>query len=336
MTMSQRLFCATTALAAWCCLVSPTLAIEPEVRDSARIFTSRGVSDANQILRDIKKTSKVDVVVETFDGIPSDRQQEAKSQNIDTFVTNWAKDRARTIGVKGIYVLICRNPNKLAAIDNLVDRQFSDSNLREMRGRMIEQFKDKKWDDGLLMGLRYARDTLGQQIRKTTTTAAPTSNNRNSAAPADEGGWSWMGILLAVGAGLLVLWLVVGLFRAFTGGGAGAGGGGGYGGGGGGGGGGFMTSMLGGLFGAAAGMWLYNSFFSPPHTPPMGGGDYSGGNAGPETTGDYSGGTDDIGGSSGGDYSGGGGDWGGGGGGDWGGGGDVGGGGDWGGGGGDF
>ena len=70
------------------------------------------------------------------------------------------------------------------------------------------------------------------------------------------GGWICLGLCVLLG-----VWLVIGIIRAFTGGG---GGGGGYGGGGGGGGG-FGSSLMGGLFGAMAGMWLYNSMFGGHH-----------------------------------------------------------------------
>ena len=74
----------------------------------------------------------------------------------------------------------------------------------------------------------------------------------------------WLCPILIVVA---IAWIVIGLIRSFTG--AGRGGpapgsyaGGGYGGGpgdggGGGGGGGFMSSLVGGMFGAAAGNWMY-------------------------------------------------------------------------------
>jgi uncharacterized protein len=74
--------------------------------------------------------------------------------------------------------------------------------------------------------------------------------------------WSWLVPLVVVGLGA---WLVIGLIRAvFRGGGSpggmapGMGGGYGYGGSGGGG---FLSSLMGGLFGAAAGMWMYDRFF---------------------------------------------------------------------------
>jgi hypothetical protein len=322
MTMSRCLR-ATTALAAWFCLALPAIAAEPEVRDGAKMFSARAVSEANQILKGIRQNTnpKVEVVVETFSSLPSDRKDEA---NLDTAMKNWAKDRATTMRVQGIYVLICTNPNKITSIDNLKDTRFSDSHERELRNIMITQFKLKKFDEGLLAGVRYIRDTVPQGKK---TTGNSTTQTSDIAADTDSGKWSWVGIVVAIGVALLVMWIVIALIRALTGGGGG-GGGGGYGGGGGGGG--FMSSMLGGLFGAAAGMWLYNSFFNTPsYSPPPSAGDGGVGDTG--TTDDYSGGTDDYSGGS--DGGGGGGDWGdsGGGGGDWGGGGGDfgGGGGDW-------
>ncbi|MFQ3650773.1 MAG: hypothetical protein SNJ75_10600, partial [Gemmataceae bacterium] len=124
---------------------------------------------------------------------------------------------------------------------------------------------------------------------------------------------SWLCIGLMV---LMGLWLVVGLIRAFSGVGGQAGaaqpGGGG----------GFLSSLLGGLVGAAAGMYLYNSFFGSGTSSVFGSSPTGDPNAGADNSPQADGGGGDWGGDAGG------GDWGGdAGGGDWGG--DAGGGGDW-------
>jgi len=67
----------------------------------------------------------------------------------------------------------------------------------------------------------------------------------------------WIVIAVGVFGGV---WLLMAVMRAMSGG-SGGGGAGSMGGAGVGGGGGFMTSLLGGLFGAAVGNWMYDSFF---------------------------------------------------------------------------
>src|SRR5206468_984725 len=75
-----------------------------------------------------------------------------------------------------------------------------------------------------------------------------------------RGGSSWLGYVCFAIFAVLVIWMVVGLIRGFSGAGGGYGGamgGGGYGYGGGG----IWTSILGGMFGAMAGSWIYNNMF---------------------------------------------------------------------------
>src|SRR5205807_8678908 len=93
------------------------------------------------------------------------------------------------------------------------------------------------------------------------TTVPASAAAKAEAAPARKANpiWGWICLGIVV---LLAIWLVVALIRAFTGSGSGGYGGGGGGYGGGGGGGGFFPALMGGLFGAAAGMWMYDRFFS--------------------------------------------------------------------------
>jgi uncharacterized protein len=253
---------------------------------------------------------------------------------VNRFWADFTQSDAKGDRAKGIYILICRSPGHIHILADkaLRDRGFDNAKESRVREILFASFKDAKdksdteqtsiRDKGLLDAISYLRSEVP---------VATTAKNAD-AKKESSGIWGYVCIGLAV---LLGIWLIFGLIRAFSGGGGGGGGGPG---GGGGGGGGFMTGLLGGLFGAMAGMWLYNNLLGGHTDSSAWGGDNSlgdsGGSAGESGTGDFSG---DSG--SGGDYdggSGGGGDWGGGGdtgggGGDWGGGG-----GDWGGGGGDF
>ena len=143
---------------------------------------------------------------------------------------------------------------------------------------------------------------------------------RSDTHPAASG--SSLGWLLPVIGGLLVAWVIFGLIRSMLN----RGGAGGMGMPQGAGGGGFFTSLIGGMFGAAAGMWMYDQFFgshgnASTMNDNIGNGD--GGISGQDT--DYSSSGSDFGSDSGGGDSGGfgGGDSGGFGGGDSGGGGDF-------------
>jgi len=308
--------------------------------DGAKLFSEDAVKKARDRVEQIRKDYGKGLFIETI----------AKAESKDA-VDRMAADKYKDHQVGGVYVLICKDPQRIRIQvgDKTRQRAFTTAKRDQLLTIFQKNFKEKKFDEGLMEGIAYVDKTFDSTIGKgTTDTGSTAATTKTKGASTMNPIWGWICIGLVV---ILAIWLVVGLIRAFTRPAAGPGyaGGGGYGGGGGGGGG-FFSSMLGGLFGAAAGMWLYDSFFRS-HTPsPMGGSTAYGGEStgGVDDTGstgaggDYGGDADAGGG--GGDWggggdadAGGGGDWGGGdaggGGGDWGGG-DAGGGGDWGGGGG--
>jgi uncharacterized protein len=310
------------------------------VYDAGHLFSASGADRAKSALSNALFSYGLSVTVDTYEKIPDARKGEYKDDNKAAFFRKWAEDAAKGDRAKGVYVLICRSPGYVEVIADKTtrDRGFSNENERKLRDIFLGAFKDAKAakeagksdeeqvrirDEALLGAVAYITTDL-----KDTSVVVPTTGKGKTTADAGSGGrsvMSWVCIGLCV---LLGVWFVIGLIRMFTGGGGGYGGGG-YGGGGGG----FFSGLMGGMFGAMAGMWLYNNMFGSSS---FGNDAYANdaGTGGAEGTaagdGDFGGDTGagggyDDGGTGGGDYGGGG---------DFGGGGDYGGGGDFGGGGG--
>ena len=300
----------------------------------SKLFTQDGIDRAKSAFGGVQFDHGLHMTIDTYAEVPEGKKAALAATGEDKvrrakFFRDWAHERATD---KGPYVLICHKPGHIEVIVDKQSRErgFTDENRSKLKDILLKGFQDAKdkpeaeqlqiRDNALKAGIDYVISDL-----KGTATIAANKPASGKAASGSTGmgigGWICIGVVV-----LLVIWVAIALFRALSGGG---GGGGGMGGGGGGGGGGFMSSMFGGLFGAMAGMWIYNSMFgggsmfggsdSSNNSYGDSGGDTGGGDAG---AGDYGG---DAG--SGGDYdAGGGGDFGGGG--DWGGGGDGGGGGD--------
>ncbi len=365
MTPTPRWILAPVVLAAG--LLSANLAaaaaVAPKVHDEAKFFSEDAIRQADRKILDIHREYKKDLLIETVPEVPKDLQKRFTDEGKERFFQDWARDRARNADVNGVYVLICKSPGHVQVeVGNETRRKaFTSENRDRLIRILLDNFKQKKFDTGLTEGVDYVATSLRENLGRSgaSRSVIPGGGGRTmSTSPIM--GWLCIGLVVLLG-----LWLVVGLIRAISGAGRGYGpggyGGGGYGPGyGGGGGGGFMSSLMGGLFGAAAGNWLYDSFFrgggggwgssgygggmgsggvEPQDTDYTGaGGDFDSGDAGGGGGGDFGdggGGGGDFGG--GGDVGGGGGDFGGGGGDFGGGGGDFGGGGgDFGGGGGDF
>ncbi|MSR30615.1 MAG: TPM domain-containing protein [Gemmataceae bacterium] len=323
------------------------------VQDQAGFFSANAVSEANRRIADIERKFKKDLVVETFAEPAKEFFKDVNHADkgaMNKAYQNWARQRATELKVNGIFVVITKKPGHVqVAIGNSTSLgAFNQTKRDELSHLITERFSQKKFDEALLEGVNFVLTTFeGRTARKAVAAPVPTQ-------PADQqvptqsgdqqGQFSMMGWLCPLVIIVGVVWLVIGLFRSMAGGGAGAGAGGGgmapgYGGGGGGG---FFSSLMGGMFGAAAGMWMYSHFMGG-NSPSAWGGDQSslGSSGGPADTdytssgGDFDSGDAGAGGDAGGGggWFGGGGDDGGGGGGGWFGGGGDGGGGDFGGGG---
>jgi uncharacterized protein len=318
------------------------------VVDDANLFSPEAKNQASREIDDIKRLHKKDLLIHTVPNtekspvgkLPDDKSKYRK------YFDSWAEHEFKNAGVSGILVLISKDPKILAdpVVGNETRKRLFTGRNGEVLGDTIRaKLKAGDPDGALREAVTYVRNTLQEnapqagQKRRQNPQAGVGRGDVGVRGQPNEGnpivGWICMGIGV-----LLVIWLIFGIIRAFSGMGHGGGMGGGMGGGGGGGGG-FMTGLFGGLFGAMAGSWLYNNFFGGHHSswsnPASGGGDWGGGDADrPDTSGEATGGGGDWGdegggggggggdwGGGGGDGGGGGGDWGGGGGGDWGGGG---------------
>ena len=93
-------------------------AVQPGVNDQAGFFSKAAVTQADQKVQDIYRRYKIPVMIETFPAVPENLQAQYEAAKTDkekrlAFFHRWAINRATDEGLKGIYVLICRNPGYL-------------------------------------------------------------------------------------------------------------------------------------------------------------------------------------------------------------------------------
>ena len=311
------------------------------VEDSASMFSAEAIEKAKRVIADSKGSDGREVHVETYSKLSESDQKKydaAKTKETkETFWKDWVLNKAK--GDKGVIIAISRSPGHVEVLTSEKMGKFVTADDRkEVRKILLTSFgaaadaKKAGKSDAEQMeirdkGLVSAMDYVGRRLPPDFGTQASTSQSAPTSATAEKaekaGGSNIMTYVCIGIAVLLGLWLVMGVVRAFSGGGGGGGMGGGGGGmGGGGGGGGFMSSMLGGMFGAAAGMWMYDQFSGGHSNHAYGNdsGNTGGGGTGNEAVTDDGTFREDN--STGGDFDGGG-DAGGGGGGDMGGGGDF-------------
>lgn len=314
---------------------------KPRVEDKAGFFSQDAVGKANEVIAQAKRDSGKDLYIETQPAIPDELKSQYRPEQRGQFFARWADERAKAVGVSGVIVLISRDPSyvQVRVGKNTIQQSFIQRDADHLQSILTSAFKSKEFDQGLLSGVQYFRDTVAQSTPKgggTTAAPAPAPTNRGASqdpsavppprnAPRTSSGggmFGGMGSWICIGFAVLLVFMLFRAMRARSaiqnpqGPGQGYGAPGPYGGGypqqggyqapGSGAGRGF----LGGLLGGALGGYAYDRFMRRPgdsgsHGDPGTSGGGSGGSFdSPSDTSDFGGGGG--GGGSGGDFGGGG------------------------------
>jgi hypothetical protein len=150
-------------------LAGPARAIYPPgVKDEGKFFTKEGLEKADKKVREIYAKYRKDVVVETYmsppegKALPEDREKRAE------FYREWAEKRIKELGVNGVYILVTRKPPHLhMEVDELTRKKaFTQSDRNKAAKKMLAEFKDKKFDAGLMSALESIEESLKANLSK--------------------------------------------------------------------------------------------------------------------------------------------------------------------------
>jgi hypothetical protein len=156
----------------------PTMKLASEVRDNGGFFSANAISKANDIIKDIHRDFKKDLLIETFKTVPEGKVEEVKKMDKadrNKFFANWARDQAKTAEVNGVYIQICKDPGHLdVEVGNVTSQKvFTIANRDELADRMLARLQegknvkneaDKKnlHDEVLLDAVRYVRRKMNE------------------------------------------------------------------------------------------------------------------------------------------------------------------------------
>ncbi|MBN8419445.1 MAG: hypothetical protein J0L73_11050 [Verrucomicrobia bacterium] len=224
------------------------------IQDDGAFFSEFAKTNASGTIQEVATKLRKDIAVQTFAAVPEDMKaavlQASKSATNRGF-SQWAEQLARSKGVNGVFILLVKQPAHLqVVVGNDTQRQaFTLMDREKLVQIMIQQLRDKKSDDALIDGVNFISTTMHSHRSGGAVQAGGKSH------AAQQGGSSWLSTILIVMVIFVGFNLIRSLFRAMSGGGSSAGGvGQPYGGG-------FFQNMMGSMFGAAAGMWMYDQFF---------------------------------------------------------------------------
>jgi uncharacterized membrane protein YgcG len=180
-----------------------------KVKDGAKLFSKEAVEKANKKIEEVKRDYKKDLLIETAAAAPADKKS-------DEGFTRWAAERYREEDVRGVYVLICKDPPKFRI--RVGERTSAKGFPRADRGRLEDKLKARlkarEFDAALLDTVNFVAERLDSNLGKVKAGAGSAPKAR-----ADERKGGGMGLLGWVCVGLVVLlglWLLFGLIRAFT------------------------------------------------------------------------------------------------------------------------
>jgi uncharacterized protein len=264
--------------------ISSAYAAAAGIMDEAEFFSKSAKEEASKLIESAAKEFKKDLCIESLKELPKEIKGAVNPQNkaaADRMYEQFTIKQATKRKVNGVYILLVREPAHMHVVvgNETLRRVFTLKDKDALVDMMLGHLRKKEFDDALLKGTRFVTATM-----KSNTLPGITSSDswpavgRGSLA---EMKFGWVGTaLIALVAVMLISRLIGGLFAG------GSPGMGGYPSSGGG----FFSSLMGGLFGAAAGMWIYDHLFGHQGGQSAYGADASNGSAdlGAEDT-DYSG-----------------------------------------------
>lgn len=245
-------------------LLSPPAEARPAaILDDGAFFSESAKGEAARNIGDLEKSVRKDLAIETFRELPVELKAGLNLEDktaVSRAIQQWAISRAKSQAVNGVYILLVKNPAHLQVeVGNDTQRQaFTLHDRDQLVSLMLGKLRAKNNDGALLDAVSFVSSTMRAHLpNQTRLGSQPVEAPRGylMKAPATHSSVSWfLPLLLGVG----VVWLIIGIIRAFTNSGGTPMGGSSVNPGGGGG---FLSSLFGGMFGAAAGMWMYNQFF---------------------------------------------------------------------------
>src|SRR5262249_55728361 len=101
--------------------------------------------------------------------VPADQAEKVKTMTDEEraqFFLKWAEERAHQAVVDGVYILICKEPARLEILVTQKARaQFGRESYQKLREQMLTDFRNRRYDDGLLAAVKLVRERLAPNTR---------------------------------------------------------------------------------------------------------------------------------------------------------------------------
>jgi uncharacterized membrane protein YgcG len=151
-----RLLLPAALAGCWLGLAGPAGAVfPPPVRDDGKFFSKEALEKANKKIREIYEKYKKDVVVETLASLTPEQEKKLKDEDKNKFFARLARDRSVELGLNGVYIVFSKKPPHYQIhMDPQTQKTvFKVSDRKAVAGKIVAQFREENFDQGLLDGL---------------------------------------------------------------------------------------------------------------------------------------------------------------------------------------
>lgn len=139
-------------------------AVAPVVNDRGKFFGADAVKKANEAIRDLYVNDGKDLLIETYETVATENIEKVKAMSREErlkYFEKWAKSRVEARAVRGVFVLICKDPTIIYVEVGSKATAFDETARNKLRDKLVEDFKVKKYDEGLTNAVKFVRDRLG-------------------------------------------------------------------------------------------------------------------------------------------------------------------------------
>jgi hypothetical protein len=137
------------------------------VKDEAALFSKDAVEKADKRIEEFHRTYNKTVAIETFAAPPEGRKVPADKSQYGEFFDRWAKERYKDLGVRGVYVMICKEPRYVYTLVGRKTRAkaFTGADREKLVKELRTQLKARKFDAALSGGLDVIESALKANLK---------------------------------------------------------------------------------------------------------------------------------------------------------------------------
>ena len=140
----------------------------PAIKDDGKFFKADALEKANKKIKELYEKYKKDVVIETIASVPTDLEKKFKEQGAKKFFASHAVERVKTLGVNGIYILVCKTPGylQIEMDSDTRKKEFTNSDRAKVNKSFRKSLGDEKPDEGLAETLDAIETALKANTKK--------------------------------------------------------------------------------------------------------------------------------------------------------------------------